>query len=64
MTADDLAARRHGAADLAAALVTLVGARCRSTALAAGGPAAIARTQRLLAPPRSHGSRPGRHGWP
>jgi Zn-dependent protease with chaperone function len=51
MTADDHAARRHGAADLAAALVTLAGAGSRSTALAAGGPAAIARIHRLLAPP-------------
>jgi len=42
MTADDHAARRHGAADLAAALVTLAGAGSRGTALAAGGPAAIA----------------------
>lgn len=50
MAADDHAARRHSAADLAAALVTLAGAGSRSTALAAGGPAAIARIQRLLAP--------------
>jgi hypothetical protein len=51
MTADDHAARRNRAADLAAALVTLAGAGSRGTALAAGGPAAIARIQRLLAPP-------------
>lgn len=55
MTADDHAARRHGAADLAAALVTLAGAGSRGTALAAGGPAAIARIQRLLAPPPQPG---------
>jgi Zn-dependent protease with chaperone function len=55
MTADDHAARRHGAADLAAALVTLAGAGSRSTALAAGGPAAIARIQRLLTPPPQPG---------
>lgn len=51
MTADAAAARRHDPADLAAALVTLAGAVAHSTALAAGGPAAIARIQRLLAPP-------------
>jgi Zn-dependent protease with chaperone function len=51
MTADDRAARRHSSADLAAALVTLAGAGSRSTALAVGGPAAIARIQRLLGPP-------------
>jgi Zn-dependent protease with chaperone function len=51
MTADDAAARRHDPADLAAALVTLAGVGRHSAALAAGGPAAIARIQRLLAPP-------------
>jgi Zn-dependent protease with chaperone function len=50
MTADDAATRRHHAADLAAALVTLAGAGSRATALTAGGPAAITRVQRLLAP--------------
>jgi hypothetical protein len=55
MTADDDAARRHDPADLAAALVTLAGAGSRSTALTAGGPAAIARIQRLLAPPAQPG---------
>lgn len=55
ITADDHAARRNSAADLAAALVTLAGAGSRSTALAAGGPAAIARIQRLLAPPPQPG---------
>jgi Zn-dependent protease with chaperone function len=55
MTADDDAARRHDPADLAAALVTLAGAGIRTTALTAGGPAAIARIQRLLAPPPQPG---------
>lgn len=55
MTADDTAARRHDPADLAAALVTLATAGSRATALAAGGPAAIARIQRLLAPPPQSG---------
>lgn len=50
MIADDAAARRHDPADLAAALVTLAGAGRHSAVLAAGGPAAIARIQRLLAP--------------
>jgi Zn-dependent protease with chaperone function len=60
MAADDVAARRHPPGDLAGALVTL--ARARATAhdraLTAGGPAAIARVQRLLAPPA-----PGRAAW-
>jgi Zn-dependent protease with chaperone function len=55
ISADDHAARQHSAADLAAALVTLAGAGNRSTTLAAGGPAAIARIQRLLAPPPQPG---------
>ena len=54
-TADDAAARRHDPADLAAALVTLADVGRHTTALAAGGPAAIARIQRLLAPPRRRG---------
>jgi Zn-dependent protease with chaperone function len=62
MAADDVAARRHPPGDLAAALVTLARARARATAhdraLTAGGPAAIARVQRLLAPPA-----PGRAAW-
>jgi Zn-dependent protease with chaperone function len=45
MAADDAAARRHGRDQLARA-------GTRPAALAAGGPAAIARVQRLLAPPR------------
>ncbi len=56
MSADDAAARRHDPADLAAALVILATAGSRATALTAGGPAAIARIQRLLTPP----PRPGR----
>lgn len=51
MTADDAATRHHDPADLAAALVTLATAGSRATALTAGGPAAIARIQRLLTPP-------------
>lgn len=52
MAADDAAARRHGPDHLAKALVILARAGIRPTALAAGGPAAIARVQRLLAPPQ------------
>lgn len=55
MAADDAATRRHHPADLAAALVTLASAGSRATALTAGGPAAIARIQRLLAPPPKPG---------
>lgn len=50
MAADDTAARRHDAADLAAALVTLAASGARAATLTAGGPAAIVRIQRLLAP--------------
>ncbi len=52
MAADDAAARRHGAGHLAEALVTLARSGTRPAALAPGGPAAIARIQRLLAPPQ------------
>ena len=55
MIADDAAARRHDPADLAAALVTLASAGISATALTAGGPAAVARIQRLLAPPAPPG---------
>ena len=55
MTADDAAARRHDPADLAAALVALASAGISAAALTAGGPAAIARIQRLLAPPAPPG---------
>lgn len=51
MAADDNAARRHQRGDIASAMVTLAGAAGHRAALAAGGPAAIARVQRLLAPP-------------
>ena len=57
MAADDAAVRRHPAGDLAAALVVLAKAGARAAVLTsrltAGGPAAIARIQRLLAPPTS-----------
>ena len=53
MAADDAATRRHPPDDVAAALITLARARARATVLTAGGPAAIARIQRLLAPPTS-----------
>jgi Zn-dependent protease with chaperone function len=55
MAADAAAARRHSPADLAAALVTLASTGSRTTALNAGGPAAIARIQQLLAPPPQPG---------
>jgi hypothetical protein len=48
--ADDAAARRHGPDHLARA-------GTRPAALAAGGPAAIARIQRLLAPPQQRQAR-------
>jgi Zn-dependent protease with chaperone function len=51
MAADDAAARRHPAEDLAAALVIMAKAGAQATALTAGGPAAVARIERLLAPP-------------
>ena len=60
IAADDAAARRHDPADLAAALVTLASASVRTTALTAGGPAAIARIQRLLAPPPPQSGFPAR----
>jgi hypothetical protein len=52
MAADDAAARRHDRDDLAAALVVLGTSSVRAAALTAGGPAAVARVQRLLAPAR------------
>jgi Zn-dependent protease with chaperone function len=57
MVADDAAARRHGPDHLARALVILARAGTRPAALAAGGPAAIARVQRLLAPPSKRQAR-------
>jgi Zn-dependent protease with chaperone function len=53
MAADDAAARRHDRGDLAAALVVLATASVRAAALTAGGPAAVARVRRLLAPVRA-----------
>jgi Zn-dependent protease with chaperone function len=50
MAADDAAARRHSRDDLAAALVVLARARAKPAMLAAGGPAASARLERILAP--------------
>ena len=58
MAADDDAVRHHRAEDLAAALVILAKAGAQATALTAGGPDAIARIQRQLAPPAS--GRPAR----
>jgi beta-lactamase regulating signal transducer with metallopeptidase domain len=49
MAADDTAARRHRRDDLAAALVVLARAGARPATLAASGPEAIARLQRILA---------------
>jgi len=49
MAADAAAARRYDAEDLAAALVILARARVRTAVLTAGGPAALARINRLLA---------------
>jgi len=49
MAADAAAARSHDAQDLAAALVILARARVPTAALTAGGPAALARINRLLA---------------
>jgi Zn-dependent protease with chaperone function len=49
MAADDAAARRHRPEDLAAALVILASAGTRPATLAASGPQAIARLQRILA---------------
>ena len=50
MAADDAAARRHRRDDLAAALVGLASAGARPATLAASGPEAIARLQRILDP--------------
>jgi hypothetical protein len=55
MAADDAAARRHDPGELAAALVTLARAGTQTAALTAGGPAAMTRIQRLLAPPPQPG---------
>jgi Zn-dependent protease with chaperone function len=50
LAADDAAARCHRRDDLAAALVVLARAGARPATLAASGPEAIVRLQRLLAP--------------
>jgi len=50
MAADDAAARCHRRDDLAAALVVLARAGAQPAALAAGGPEALARLQRILEP--------------
>jgi beta-lactamase regulating signal transducer with metallopeptidase domain len=52
MAADDAAARRHRRDDLAAALVVLAAAGARPAALAASGPEAMVRLQRILATQR------------
>jgi Zn-dependent protease with chaperone function len=52
MLADDAAARSHGRAVLAAALVGVGEGAAPSTALAAGGPSAVRRMRRMLVPPR------------
>jgi bla regulator protein blaR1 len=60
MAADDAAARRQGAEHLARALVILSKAGARPAALAAGGPAAVTRIERLLDPPRPRQARHAR----
>ena len=50
MAADDAAARRHRRDDLAAALVVLARTGAQPATLAASGPEAIARLQRILSP--------------
>jgi Peptidase family M48 len=52
MLADDTAARSHGRAALASALVGVADSAAPSTALAAGGPSALRRIRRMLTPPR------------
>lgn len=52
MAADDTAVRQHRGDDLAAALVALARAGAEPATLAASGPEAIARLQRILAPPQ------------
>src|SRR5262249_19472861 len=52
MAADDAAARRHRRDDLAAALVVLARAGAHRATLAASGPEATARLQRILDPER------------
>jgi len=52
MLADDAAARRHQRRTVAAALLHVAGARAPAAGLAAGGPTAVARVRRMLAPAR------------
>jgi Zn-dependent protease with chaperone function len=60
MAADDAAARRQDPEHLARALVVLSKAGARPAALAAGGPDAVTRVQRLLDPPRHRQARRAR----
>ena len=52
MLADDAAARHHQRHTVAAALLRVAGARAPAAGLAAGGPTAVARVRRMLAPAR------------
>jgi len=52
MLADDAAARRHQRHTVAAALLQVAEARAPAAGLAAGGPTAVARVRRMLAPAR------------
>jgi len=54
MAADGAAARYHHRDDLAAALVVLARTGAQRATLAASGPVAIVRLQRLLAPQQPH----------
>jgi hypothetical protein len=60
MAADDAAAGLHRRDDLAAALVVLASTGARPATLAASGPAAMARLQRILAPPLQPSTGPAR----
>lgn len=52
MVADDAAAARHGRLPVATAMVTVAAGGAPTAALAAGGPSALERVRRLLAPAR------------
>jgi beta-lactamase regulating signal transducer with metallopeptidase domain len=60
IAADDAAVRGHRRDDLAAALVILAGAGPHRAALTAGGPAAMARLERLLTAPEQRRTGPAR----
>ncbi len=60
MAADDAAVRHHRRDDLAAALVILASASARPAALTVGGPAALTRLKRMLAPPPHPHTEPAR----